>query len=131
MRRRQQVQPHSSHTTRRHPCKDGTQLQQPSTMQEEKISSTISTQPIPAAPGKWQKPATNKQRTRASEPSSIHGAATKLPAIPPSMGHGAQLNAVTRGASHPQEKKLGLRTPSSLLLMATEEGNSRHTQLPA
>ncbi|KAF5214806.1 hypothetical protein ECC02_012564 [Trypanosoma cruzi] len=71
--------------------------------------------------------------TRASGPSSIHDAATKFPAIPPSMGHGAQLNAVTRGAPHPQERRLGLRTPSpsSLLLMATEEDNSRHTQLPA
>ncbi|ESS55716.1 hypothetical protein TCDM_12795 [Trypanosoma cruzi Dm28c] len=28
------------------------------------------------------------------------------------MGHGAQLSAVTRGAPHPQEKRLGLRTPS-------------------
>ncbi|ESS55206.1 hypothetical protein TCDM_13338 [Trypanosoma cruzi Dm28c] len=50
--------------------------------------------------------------TRASGTSSIHDAATKLPAIPPSMGHGAQLNAVTRGASHPQERRRGLRTPS-------------------
>ncbi|RNC40262.1 hypothetical protein TcCL_NonESM10272 [Trypanosoma cruzi] len=50
--------------------------------------------------------------TRASEPSSIHNAATKFPAIPPSMGHGAQLNAATRGAPHPQERRLGLRTPS-------------------
>ncbi|RNC44310.1 hypothetical protein TcCL_NonESM05990 [Trypanosoma cruzi] len=50
--------------------------------------------------------------TRASAPSSIHDAAPKFPAIPPSMGHGAQLNAATRGASHPQEKGLGLRTPS-------------------
>ncbi|KAF5219256.1 hypothetical protein ECC02_007765 [Trypanosoma cruzi] len=69
--------------------------------------------------------------TRASGPSSIHDAATKFPAIPPSMGHGAQLNAVTRGAPHPQKKRRGLRTRSSLLLMATEEDNSRHTQLPA
>ncbi|KAF5214818.1 hypothetical protein ECC02_012538 [Trypanosoma cruzi] len=43
MRRRQQAQPHSSHTTRRHPRKEGTQRQQPPTMQEEKISTTIST----------------------------------------------------------------------------------------
>ncbi|ESS55608.1 hypothetical protein TCDM_12906 [Trypanosoma cruzi Dm28c] len=41
-----------------------------------------------------------------------HDAAKKFPAIPPSMGHGAQLNAVTRGAPHPQKKRLGLRTPS-------------------
>ncbi|ESS54960.1 hypothetical protein TCDM_13605 [Trypanosoma cruzi Dm28c] len=28
------------------------------------------------------------------------------------MGCGAQLNAVTRGAPHPQEKRLGVRAPS-------------------
>ncbi|RNC35958.1 hypothetical protein TcCL_Unassigned01105 [Trypanosoma cruzi] len=50
----------------------------------------------------------------------------KFPAIPPSMEHGAQLNAVTRGASHPQENRLGVRS-LSLLLMATEEDNNRHT----
>ncbi|KAF5219081.1 hypothetical protein ECC02_007934 [Trypanosoma cruzi] len=70
--------------------------------------------------------------TRASKPSAIHDAAPNFPAIPPSMGHRAQLSAVTRGAPNPQEKRLGLRTPSpSLLLIATEEDNSRHTQLPA
>ncbi|KAF5216873.1 hypothetical protein ECC02_010298 [Trypanosoma cruzi] len=40
--RGQQAQPHSSHTTRRHPRKEGTQRQQPPTMQEEKTSTTIS-----------------------------------------------------------------------------------------
>ncbi|KAF5214746.1 hypothetical protein ECC02_012617 [Trypanosoma cruzi] len=45
----------------------------------------------------------------------------------------APITPATRGAPHPQERRLGLRTPSpsSLLLMATEEYNSRHTQLPA
>ncbi|KAF5216535.1 hypothetical protein ECC02_010701 [Trypanosoma cruzi] len=42
MRREQQAQPHSSHTTRRHPRKEGTQRQQPPTMHEEKTSTTIS-----------------------------------------------------------------------------------------
>ncbi|KAF5218116.1 hypothetical protein ECC02_008983 [Trypanosoma cruzi] len=42
MRRGQQAQPHSSHTTRRHPRNEGTQRQQPPTMQEEKTSTTIS-----------------------------------------------------------------------------------------
>ncbi|KAF5214644.1 hypothetical protein ECC02_012736 [Trypanosoma cruzi] len=42
MRRGQQAQPHSSHTTRRHPRKEGTQRQQPPTMQKEKTSTTIS-----------------------------------------------------------------------------------------
>ncbi|KAF5214436.1 hypothetical protein ECC02_012963 [Trypanosoma cruzi] len=142
MRRGQQAQPHTSHTTRRHPRKEGTQRQQPPTMQEENTSTTISPQLISTAPGKWPKPrghhtthteqAPTTPATRSSGPSSIHDAATKFPAIPPSVGHGAQLNAATRGASHPQERRLGLRAPSSsLLLMATEEDNSRHTQLPA
>ncbi|RNC52793.1 hypothetical protein TcCL_ESM09934, partial [Trypanosoma cruzi] len=114
MRRRQQAQPHSSHTTRRHPRKEGTQRQQPPTMQEEKTSTTVSSQLISTAPGKWQKPAATTQRTRsehpphqphgANKPSFIHDAAKKFPAIPPSMGHGAQLSAVTRGAPHPQER---------------------------
>ncbi|KAF5219576.1 hypothetical protein ECC02_007412 [Trypanosoma cruzi] len=69
--------------------------------------------------------------TRASAPAASNKAKPKFPAIPLSMEHGAQLNAVTRGASHPQERRLGVHTPSSLLLMATEEYNSRHTQLPA
>ncbi|RNC38576.1 hypothetical protein TcCL_NonESM12167 [Trypanosoma cruzi] len=47
-----------------------------------------------------------------SKPSSIHDAAQKPTTIPPSMGHEAQLNAVTRGVPHPQERRLGLRTPS-------------------
>ncbi|KAF5216779.1 hypothetical protein ECC02_010416 [Trypanosoma cruzi] len=42
MRRGQQAQPHSSHTTRRHPRKEGTQRQQPPTMQEDNTSTTIS-----------------------------------------------------------------------------------------
>ncbi|KAF5216538.1 hypothetical protein ECC02_010700 [Trypanosoma cruzi] len=67
---------------------------------------------ISTAPGKWQKPAATTPATRASEPSSIHDAAPKFTAIPPSMGHGAQLNAATRGAPQPQEKRLGLRTHS-------------------
>ncbi|EKF26923.1 hypothetical protein MOQ_009369, partial [Trypanosoma cruzi marinkellei] len=108
----------------------------------ETASTTISSQLISAAPGKSPKPhshhTTHTEQppttpvTRRSEPSAIHDAAKKYPAIPPSTGHGAQLNVVTRGAPHPQEKTLGVRTPSSsLLLMATEEDNSNHTQLPA
>ncbi|EKG08541.1 hypothetical protein TCSYLVIO_000310 [Trypanosoma cruzi] len=129
MRRGQQAQPHSAHTTRRHPRKEGTQLQQPPTMQEEKGTTATASSLIPRTTRYGHSPAANTQCTRASEPSSIHHAATNYLPIPPSVGHGAQLNAVTRGASHPQERRLGLRTPS--LLMATEEGKSRHTQLPA
>ncbi|KAF5217017.1 hypothetical protein ECC02_010169 [Trypanosoma cruzi] len=81
---------------------------------------------IPAAPGRWPKPAATTQRTRASEPSSIHDAAQKFPAIPPSMGHGAQLSAVTRGASHPQENRLGVRAPS----LPPSHGHGRRQQPP-
>ncbi|KAF5217719.1 hypothetical protein ECC02_009413 [Trypanosoma cruzi] len=62
----------------------------------------------------------------ASEPSSIHDAAQKFPAIPPSMGHGAQLSAVARGASHPQENRLGLRAPS----LPPSHGHGRRQQPP-
>ncbi|RNC52598.1 hypothetical protein TcCL_ESM10148 [Trypanosoma cruzi] len=68
MRKGQQAQQHSSHTTRRHPRKKGTQRQQPPTMQEEKISTTISSQLIPTANGKWQKPTATTQRTRSKHP---------------------------------------------------------------
>ncbi|RNC32860.1 hypothetical protein TcCL_Unassigned04498, partial [Trypanosoma cruzi] len=90
----------------------GTQRQQPPTMQEEKTSTTISPSSFPQPQGNGKTPRPPHSAHGASEPSSIHHAATKFPAIPPSMGHGAQLSAVTRGASHPQENRLGLRTPS-------------------
>ncbi|RNC33184.1 hypothetical protein TcCL_Unassigned04140 [Trypanosoma cruzi] len=51
MRREQQAQPQSSHTTRRHPRKEGTQRQQPPTMQEEKTSTTISPSSFPQPQG--------------------------------------------------------------------------------
>ncbi|EKF28328.1 hypothetical protein MOQ_007927, partial [Trypanosoma cruzi marinkellei] len=65
MRRGQQAQPHSSHTTRRHPRKKGTQRQQPPTMQQEKTSTTISSQLISTANRKWPKPAATTQHTRS------------------------------------------------------------------
>ncbi|EKF29326.1 hypothetical protein MOQ_006897 [Trypanosoma cruzi marinkellei] len=65
--------------------------------------------------------------TTASGPSAISDAAPKLPAIPPSMECGAQLNAVTRGAPHPQERTLGLRTPS---LLPSPHGHGRRQQPP-
>ncbi|EKG00261.1 hypothetical protein TCSYLVIO_008808, partial [Trypanosoma cruzi] len=83
----QQDQPHSSHTTRRHPRKEGTQRQQPPTMQEEKTSTTIS----PSSSHSQREMAkarghhtTHTERapttpvTRASGPSSIHHAAKKF-----------------------------------------------------
>ncbi|KAF5215350.1 hypothetical protein ECC02_011959 [Trypanosoma cruzi] len=68
MRKGQQAQPHTSHTTRRHPRKEGTQRQQPPTMQEDNTSTTISPQLIATAPGKWQNPAATTQRTRSRHP---------------------------------------------------------------
>ncbi|EKF38920.1 hypothetical protein MOQ_000864 [Trypanosoma cruzi marinkellei] len=65
--------------------------------------------------------------TTASGPSAISDAALKFPAIPPSMGCGAQLNAVTRGAPHPQERRLGLRTSS---LLPSPHGHGRRQQPP-
>ncbi|RNC55202.1 hypothetical protein TcCL_ESM07346 [Trypanosoma cruzi] len=65
MRRGQQAQPHSSHTTRRHPRKEGTQRQQPPTMQEEKTSTTISPSSFPQSQGSGQNPAATTQRTRS------------------------------------------------------------------
>ncbi|RNC32768.1 hypothetical protein TcCL_Unassigned04596 [Trypanosoma cruzi] len=65
MRRGQQAQPHSSHTTRRHPRKKGTQRQQPPTMQEEKTSTTITPSSFPQPQGNGQNPAATTQRTRS------------------------------------------------------------------
>ncbi|ESS55893.1 hypothetical protein TCDM_12611 [Trypanosoma cruzi Dm28c] len=97
-------------------------------MQEEK-TSTISPSSF-HSPREMAKAAATTPATRSMRTLIHPSRGTKFPAIPPSMGHGAQLNAVTRGASHPQENRLGVRS-LSLLLMATEEDNSRHTQLPA
>ncbi|RNC35460.1 hypothetical protein TcCL_Unassigned01649 [Trypanosoma cruzi] len=65
MRRGQQAQPHSSHTTRRHPRKEGTQRQQPPTMQEEKTSTTVSPSSFPQPQGNGHSPAATTQRTRS------------------------------------------------------------------
>ncbi|KAF5224648.1 hypothetical protein ECC02_002288 [Trypanosoma cruzi] len=67
MRRGQQAQPHSSHTTRRHPRNEGTQRQQPPTMQEEKTSTTIS-------PSSSLQPQGNGKSPRP--PHNAHGTST-------------------------------------------------------
>ncbi|ESS61972.1 hypothetical protein TCDM_10398 [Trypanosoma cruzi Dm28c] len=96
MKRGQQAQPHSSQTTRRHPRKEGTQHQQPHTMQEEKTSTTISSQLISTAPGKWPKDAATTH-TIAQNAINERGPTT---------------GKETRGAPHPQESRRGLCTPS-------------------
>ncbi|EKF27893.1 hypothetical protein MOQ_008373 [Trypanosoma cruzi marinkellei] len=75
MRRGQQAQPHSSHTTRRHPRKEGTQRQQPATMQEETAPTTISSQLIPAANGKW--PKARGHHTTHTEQANPHPSMTR------------------------------------------------------
>ncbi|KAF5216122.1 hypothetical protein ECC02_011138 [Trypanosoma cruzi] len=67
MRRGQQAQPHSSHTTRRHPRKEGTQRQQPLTMHEEKTFTTIS-------PSSSLQPQGNGKNPRP--PHNAHGVST-------------------------------------------------------
>ncbi|EKF29000.1 hypothetical protein MOQ_007232, partial [Trypanosoma cruzi marinkellei] len=116
---------------------EGTQRQQPPTMQQEKTPTTISTPAHLYSQREMAKTrghhTTHTERahttpaTTASGPSAISDAAPKLPAIPPSMGCGAQLNAVTRGAPHPQERTLGLRTPS---LLPSPHGHGRRQQPP-
>ncbi|RNC41623.1 hypothetical protein TcCL_NonESM08807 [Trypanosoma cruzi] len=83
MRRGQEAQPHSSHTTRRHPRKEGTQRQQPPTMQEEKTSTTISLSSFPQPTGNGHNPQPQHNAHGASEPSSIHDAVKNfLPSCP-------------------------------------------------
>ncbi|RNC39230.1 hypothetical protein TcCL_NonESM11450 [Trypanosoma cruzi] len=53
---------------------------------------------------KHTKQAITKRATRRSDTLSIHDATTTFPAIPPTMGFGARLKAVTCGTSHPQEE---------------------------
>ncbi|RNC34344.1 hypothetical protein TcCL_Unassigned02872 [Trypanosoma cruzi] len=71
MRRGQQAQPHSSHTTRRHPRKEGTQRQQPPTMQEDNTSTNISpsSSPQPKGNSKNPRPPHQPQQQRNPHPS--------------------------------------------------------------
>ncbi|EAN82268.1 hypothetical protein Tc00.1047053508437.10 [Trypanosoma cruzi] len=71
------------------------------------------------------KTAATTQRTRSKRTLIHPRGGTKLPAIPPSMGHGAQIGAVTRGASHPQENSLGVRAP-----LSPPHGHGRRQQPP-
>ncbi|EKF30707.1 hypothetical protein MOQ_005475 [Trypanosoma cruzi marinkellei] len=142
MRRGQQAQPHSSHTTRRHPHKEGTQRQQPPTTQQEKTSTSISTQLISISNGKRQQPAATTQRTRSGHtphqpqpPANPQPLATRHQNFLPSRPQwDAEPNSTQSHAVHHTRRKGDsgcALPPSSLLLMATEEDNSRHTQLPA
>ncbi|ESS55662.1 hypothetical protein TCDM_12848 [Trypanosoma cruzi Dm28c] len=141
MRRGQQAQPHSSHTTKRHPRKEGKQRQQPHTMQEEKTSTTISPSSFPQPQGNGKSP---------RPPHNAHGASThhtshtrRWTLIHPSRGKKNSSHPALNGMRRPtQRSHTRCSTPagketraahslSSLLLMATKKDNSRHTQLPA
>ncbi|RNC40452.1 hypothetical protein TcCL_NonESM10075 [Trypanosoma cruzi] len=74
MRRGQQAQPHSSHTTRRHPRKEGTQRQQPPTIQEEKTSTTISPSSFPRPQGNGK---TRGHHTTHTEQANPHPSMTR------------------------------------------------------
>ncbi|ESS55108.1 hypothetical protein TCDM_13440 [Trypanosoma cruzi Dm28c] len=78
-----------------------------------------------SAQGGHTTPAATTQRIRSKQTLIHPSRGTKLPAIPPSMGHGAQLSAVTRGASHPQENRLGVRSISP-----PSHGHGRRQQPP-
>ncbi|ESS58990.1 hypothetical protein TCDM_12308 [Trypanosoma cruzi Dm28c] len=130
MRRGQQAQPHSSHTTRGHPRKDGTQRQQPPTMQEEK-TSTISPSSFQQPKGNGKNPRPPHNAHGACEPSSIHHA-VKTSCHPAINGMRRPTQRSHTRCSTPAGKETrAAHSLSSLLLMATEEDNSRHTQLPA
>ncbi|RNC32276.1 hypothetical protein TcCL_Unassigned05124 [Trypanosoma cruzi] len=136
MRRGQQAQPHSSHTTRRHPRKEGTQRQQPPTMQQEKTSTTISPSSFPQPTGNGQNPAATTQRTRSEHPphqpqpqANPQPSMTRHQNFQPSRPqwdtepNSAQSHAVQH---NPQEKRLGLRTPS----LPSPHGHGRRQQPP-
>ncbi|KAF5217999.1 hypothetical protein TcCL_Unassigned04681 [Trypanosoma cruzi] len=131
MRRGQQAQPHGSHTTRRHPRKEGTQRQQPPTMQEEKTCTTISPSSSLQSLGNGKNPQPPHNAHGASEPSSIHNAAQVF--LPSRPQWDTEPNSAQSHAVHHTHRKgdSGCALPLSLLLMATEEDNSHHTQLPA
>ncbi|KAF5224659.1 hypothetical protein ECC02_002299 [Trypanosoma cruzi] len=142
MRRGQQAQPHSSHTTRRHPRKEGTQRQQPPTMQEEKTSTTISPSSSLQPQGNGKNPAATTQRTRSEHPPhQPHAQANPHPSmtrhqnsLPSRPQWDTEPNSTQSHAVHHTRRKRDsgcAPTLSFLLFMATEEDNSRHTQLPA
>ncbi|RNF03701.1 hypothetical protein TcG_11458, partial [Trypanosoma cruzi] len=130
MRRGQQAQPHSSHTTRRHPRKEGTQRQQPPTMQEKKTSTTISPSSFPQ-PREMAKP--RGHHTTHTEQANPHPSITRQKNFLPSRHQwDTEPNSAQSDAVHHTHRKIDSEcAPSPLLLMATEEDNSRHTQLPA
>ncbi|EKF29607.1 hypothetical protein MOQ_006595 [Trypanosoma cruzi marinkellei] len=133
MRREQQAQPHSSHTTRRHPRKEGTQRQQPPTMQEETAPTTISSQLIPAANGKW--PKARGHHTTHTEQANPHPSMTRHHNFLPSHPQwDTEPNSTQSHAVHHTRRKresgcaLPLSSPSPHDHGKT---NRRHTQLPA
>ncbi|KAF5224649.1 hypothetical protein ECC02_002289 [Trypanosoma cruzi] len=96
---------------------------------------------IATAPGKWQKPAATTQRTRNEHPPhQPHAQANPHPSmtrhqnfLPSRPQWDTEPNSAQSHAVHHTRRKrdAGCALPPLPLLMATEEDNSRHTQLPA
>ncbi|KAF5217720.1 hypothetical protein ECC02_009414 [Trypanosoma cruzi] len=87
---------------------------------------------IPAAPGKWPKP--RGHHTTHTEQANPHPSMTRHKNFLPSRPQwDTEPNSAQSHAVHHTHRKIdsGCALPLSLLLMATEEDNSRHTQLPA
>ncbi|KAF5216553.1 hypothetical protein ECC02_010661 [Trypanosoma cruzi] len=87
---------------------------------------------IPAAPGKWPKP--RGHHTTHTEQANPHPSMTRHKNFLPSRPQwDTEPNSAQSHAVHHTHRKMdsGCALPLSLLLMATEEDNSRHTQLPA
>ncbi|KAF5215198.1 hypothetical protein ECC02_012124 [Trypanosoma cruzi] len=87
---------------------------------------------IPAAPGKWPKP--RAHHTTHTEQANPHPSMTRHKNFLPSRPQwDTEPNSAQSHAVHHTHRKIdsGCALPLSLLLMATEEDNSRHTQLPA
>ncbi|ESS55978.1 hypothetical protein TCDM_12517 [Trypanosoma cruzi Dm28c] len=117
MRRGQQAQPHSSHTTRRHPRKDGTQRQQPPTMQEEKTSTTISPSSFPRPPHQPQ-PLTNP-----------HPSMTRHQNFQPSRPQwDTEPNSTQSHAVHHTHRKID--SGCALPLLPSPRGHGRRQQPP-
>ncbi|EKG00570.1 hypothetical protein TCSYLVIO_008478, partial [Trypanosoma cruzi] len=87
---------------------------------------------IPAAPGKWQKHRGHHTSHTMSKRTLIHDAAPKISCHPALNGRRCPTQrSHTRCITHAGKETRAAHSLPSLLLMATEEDNSRHTQLPA
>ncbi|KAF5213771.1 hypothetical protein ECC02_013686 [Trypanosoma cruzi] len=135
MRRGQQAQPHSSHTTRRHPRNEGTQRQQPPTMQEEKTSTTISPSSSLQPQGNGKNPG-HQQRTRSEHPphqphaqANPHPSMTRHQNFQPSRPQwDTEPNSTQSHAVHHTRRKRD--SGCALPLLPSPHGHGRRQQPP-